>query len=150
MHHDCGDTDRAPRRLHDKAFWLLGRAALDAQRFTGEQLVAAGMRRGFYAVLATLAEVGPSSQAEIGRRLGLDRSDMVAILNDLEAEGFVIRQRDPTDRRRNSVMITKSGKTALARFDRAIVQAEKAFLSTLDDAEQKEFVALLQRITHRR
>lgn len=146
--HDCGHSDGAPRRLYDKAFWLLGRAALGAQRFTADRLAEVGMRRGFYGVLASLAESGPSSQAEIGRRLGVDRSDMVAILNDLEGEGYVTREPDPADRRRNSVVITRSGRSALARFDRAIAQAEKAFLSTLDDQERKEFISLLQRISN--
>lgn len=149
MIHDdnCRQADGAPRRLHDKAFWLLGRAALEAQRFTADRLAEVGMRRGFYGVLATLAEVGPSSQADIGRRLGVDRSDMVAILNDLEGEGFVTREPDPADRRRNSVVITRSGRSALARFDRTIAQAEKSILSTLDSEERKTFVGLLQRIT---
>jgi DNA-binding MarR family transcriptional regulator len=144
---NCRHPDGAPRRLYNKAFWLLGRAALDAQRFTADRLAQVGMRRGFYGVLATLAEAGPSSQADIGRRLGVDRSDMVAILNDLEGEGYVTREPDPTDRRRNSVAITKSGRTVLARFDRAIGDAEKTFLSTLDAQERKTFVGLLQRIT---
>lgn len=149
IHHDdgCRPAEGAPRRLYDKAFWLLGRAALDAQRFTADRLAEVGMRRGFYGVLASLAEAGPSSQADIGRRLGVDRSDMVAILNDLEGEGYVTREPDPTDRRRNSVVITRSGKSVLARFDRAIADAEKAFLSTLDTRERKTFVALLRRIT---
>lgn len=144
--HQCGDGEsRAPARLRGRAFWLLGRAALGAQRLTQERLAQAGMRRGYYGVLATLAEFGPAAQAEIGRRLGIDRSDMVAILNDLEGEGYVSRERDPGDRRRNSVVLTDDGRAALDRFDRAIDEAENAFLATFSPAERKMLAVLLER-----
>jgi DNA-binding MarR family transcriptional regulator len=148
-HYDaCKHHDGAPARLRGTAFWLLGRASLDAQRLTQERLAAAGMRRGFYGVLAVLAEFGPSAQADIGRRLGVDRSDMVAILNDLESERYVTRAPDPADRRRNSVVLTRAGRAALGRFDRAIGEAEKAVLSSLSVTERASLVGLLQRIVH--
>ena len=143
---ECGDGEsRAPARLRGRAFWLLGRASLGAQRLTQERLAQAGMRRGYYGVLATLAEFGPAAQAEIGRRLGIDRSDMVAILNELQDEGYVSRERDPSDRRRNSVVLTEAGQAALERFDRAIDDAEEAFLASFSPAERKMLAALLER-----
>ena len=45
------------------------------------------MRRGHHGIWSTLDEFGPAAQADIGRHLGLDSSDMVAILNDLESLG---------------------------------------------------------------
>ena len=104
------------------------------------------MRRGFYGVLATLEEFGPGAQAEIGRRLGIDPSDMVAILNDLEHAGYVSRARDPEDRRRNSVSITDAGARALVWFDTAIAAAQDEMLSGLAPAERDQFIALLERV----
>jgi DNA-binding MarR family transcriptional regulator len=143
----CGhDQSRAPRRLQGTAFWLLGRAARQAERVTQERLFEAGMRRGFYGVLATLEEFGPGAQAEIGRRLGIDPSDMVAILNDLERTGYVSRERDPDDRRRNSVTMTTAGARALVRFDGAIADAQDAMLGSLSAAERDQLIALLERL----
>jgi MarR family transcriptional regulator, lower aerobic nicotinate degradation pathway regulator len=142
----CGDGEsRAPARLRDRTFWLLGRAARGAQRLTADRLAQAGMHRGYYGVLATLAEFGPGAQAEISRRLGIDRSDMVAILNELENDGYVKRERDPDDRRRNRVVLTGDGLAALDRFDRAIDEAESAFLKSFSPAERKMLAALLER-----
>lgn len=144
---DCEhDDSRAPGRLRGRAFWLLGRASRTAERLTQEGLFAAGMRRGYYGVLATLDEFGPAAQAEIGRRLGIDRSDMVAILNGLEGEGYVSRERDPDDRRRNSVTLTLAGRAALTRFDEAITEAEDFFLATFTPAEREKLVGLLGRL----
>src|ERR671928_478678 len=52
-----------------------------------------------YAVLAALEEAGPMSQADLGRRVWIDRSDLHAIINELESEGLVARVRDERDRR---------------------------------------------------
>ena len=143
----CGhDQSRAPRRLQGTAFWLLGRAARQAERVTQERLFEAGMRRGFYGVLATLEEFGPGAQAEIGRRLGIDPSDMVAILNDLERAGYVSRERDPDDRRRNSVTMTGAGARALIRFDGAIADAQDAMLASLSPAERDQLIGLLEQL----
>jgi MarR family transcriptional regulator, lower aerobic nicotinate degradation pathway regulator len=143
---DCDHGSRAPQRLRGTTFWLLGRAARQAEQVTQERLFAAGLRRGFYGVLATLEEFGPAAQAEMGRRLGIDPSDMVAILNDLERAGYVSRERDPDDRRRNSVTMTAAGREALDRFDEAIAAAQDALLASFSPADREQFVALLERV----
>lgn len=144
----CGhDADRAPARLRGTAFWLLGRASLVARRRTTERLFGAGMQRGFYGVLSTLVEFGPAAQAEIGRRLRIDPSDIVAIVNDLVAEGLVTRERDPQDRRRNLVTATAAGRAALDRFDAAIATEEDALLETFTADERAQLLAFLHRLT---
>jgi MarR family transcriptional regulator, lower aerobic nicotinate degradation pathway regulator len=140
------DESRAPRRLRGTAFWLLGRASRTAQQLTQERLAEAGMRRGYYGVLATLDEFGPAAQAEIGRRLGIDPSDMVAILGDLENEGYISRDRDPSDRRRNSVLLTGAGRAALSRFDGAIAAAQDAALAAFSSDDRETLVGLLERL----
>src|SRR3954453_18570333 len=82
---------------------LVGQASLHADRLVAAALAEEGMRRHHYAVLATLAEHGPASQAELGRRLWIDRKDLHAVVADLEAAGLISRVRDETDRRRNVV-----------------------------------------------
>jgi MarR family transcriptional regulator, lower aerobic nicotinate degradation pathway regulator len=126
--------------------WLLGRASLRGQHLAYQLLASAGARRWHYAVLATLAEFGPAAQADIGRRLGIDRSDMVAILNDLERAGHVSRLPDPSDRRRKSVSLTESGRTALDRLDGLIAEADATLLEPLSPTEREQLVGLLERI----
>lgn len=137
-----------PHRLSGTVVWLLGRAAQRGHQLAQERLAAAGIRKWHYAVLAALAEFGQQSQADIGRRLGLDRSDMVAVLNDLQADGYVGREPDPADRRRNIVTISESGRHALAGFDRLIAEADGHLLADLSTADRDRLVALLERIAH--
>lgn len=140
------DENRAPLRLQGTTFWLLGRASRVAFRITQQRLAEVGLRRGFYGVLASIVEFGPAAQADIGRRLGIDRSDMVAILNDLEQEGFVTRERDTSDRRRNSITVTRAGRGALVRFDRAIADAEDVLLESFSAGDRRQLVGLLERV----
>jgi DNA-binding MarR family transcriptional regulator len=135
-----------PHRLSGTVVWLLGRASQRAHQLAQERLAAAGIRKWHYAVLAALAEFGAQSQADIGRRLGLDRSDMVAVLNDLQADGYVSREPDPADRRRNTVAITGGGSTALAGFDRLIAEADQVLLDQLSVDDRARLVGFLERI----
>jgi MarR family transcriptional regulator, lower aerobic nicotinate degradation pathway regulator len=126
--------------------WLLGRTSLRGHQLTYQLLDSAGVRKWHYAVLAALAEFGPAAQADIGRRLGVDRSDMVAVLNDVEHAGYINRVADPSDRRRNRVSLTAAGRAALGRFDLLIAQADATLLEPLSPAEREQLVGLLSRI----
>jgi DNA-binding MarR family transcriptional regulator len=138
--------DRAPTRLQSLPSWLLNQAALHATRIVGEAFANAGVRRYHYSVLVALAQDGPASQADLGRRLWIDRSDMVAVLNDLEGDGLVARVRDEHDRRRNLVQLTPAGKRALDRLDRRVEEAQAALLAPLSASERQELLRLLTRL----
>jgi len=138
--------ERAPARLQRLPSWLLNQAALNATRIVGEAFAGAGMRRYHFSVLVALAEDGPASQARLGRRLSIDRSDMVAVVNDLERDGLVARVRDEQDRRRNLVRLTPAGKRALDRLDARVEEAQAAVLGPLSAAERQDLLRLLTRV----
>lgn len=70
-----------------------------------------------HAVLSAVAELGPVSQAELGRSLSIDPKDMVAIVNELQSRGLVTRTPDPKDRRKNAIAISVSGRRRLRRTE---------------------------------
>src|SRR5262245_6125393 len=107
-----------PERITALPSWLAGQAAAAAARLVAEALASEGLRRPHFLVMSALAERGAASQAELGRRLSIDRSDMHALLADLEREGLVARVRDEDDRRRVIVDITAAGARALKRLDK--------------------------------
>jgi DNA-binding MarR family transcriptional regulator len=136
----------APRRLRELPSWLAGQVVLQAQRLVSEALAEEGMRRHHFTVLTALAENGATSQAELGRRLWIDRSDLHAVLNELERDGLVIRVRDEQDRRRNSVRLTSAGVGALKRLDARVEAAQDALLEPLSASERRELRDLLTRL----
>src|SRR4051812_27761055 len=125
---------------------LVGQASLHADRLVAAALAQEGLRRHHYAVLASLAEHGPASQAELGRRLWIDRKDLHAVVADLEAADLISRVRDDADRRRNVVAATPAAAETLERLDARVAAAQEAFLAPLDEAERAQLAALLTRV----
>src|ERR1700727_2538904 len=113
------DTEQvwpAPARLRGLASWQANKVSTLGARLTARRMPLGA--RGDFAVLAALEEYGALSQAEIGRRLGLDRNDVNGILNRLESGRQVDRQADPADRRRNVVTLTAAGRDRLEELQR--------------------------------
>jgi DNA-binding MarR family transcriptional regulator len=143
--HEPAEYD-PPTRLRRLPSWLAAQTARRAQRLVEDALAQEGARRQHFVVLASLAEQGAASQAALGRRLWIDRSDLHAILNDLEQRGWVARVRDQQDRRRNVVALTRAGRTALARLDKRVDAAQDALLAPLPAADRRELRRLLERL----
>jgi DNA-binding MarR family transcriptional regulator len=135
-----------PQRLRRLPSWLSAEVARKAHALVGEALAAEGARRQHFSVLTSLAEQGAASQADLGRRLWIDRSDLHALLGELERNGFVARVRDPGDRRRNVVTLTAAGRAALRRLDKRVDAAQATLLEPLSADERCELLRLLERV----
>ncbi|MFI1203399.1 MarR family winged helix-turn-helix transcriptional regulator [Streptomyces sp. NPDC020883] len=140
------DTPYAPSRIRALPSWLLGRAAARGHRLVAEALAAEGMRMTHHAVLSAVAELGPVSQAELGRTVGIDPKDIVAIVNDLQNDGLVTRTPDPKDRRKNAIGISADGNRRLRRTERLGDAANAELTAALSDDERTQLIALLNRI----
>jgi DNA-binding MarR family transcriptional regulator len=141
------DPHSTPARLRSLATWLLGQTSAQGHRLIGERMHAAGVSsRSYYSLLVALAESGPTSQADLGRRIGLDRSDVTAAVTDLEERGYLERTPDPADRRRNLVRITDSGQEFLAKLDKEIEAAQAELLAPLSPAEREALMDMLSRV----
>lgn len=143
---DTAEGTPPPQRLRMLPSRLTNQAALVANRIVDQALAQAGARRYHYALLAVLVERGPASQADHGRNTGIDRSDMVATVNELAERGFLQRELDPKDRRRNIISITAAGQEELAHLDRLVAAAQDAYLAPLSEADRRELIDLLTRL----
>lgn len=139
-----------PERLRQLPTWLTAEVARRGRRLVNASLAQDGARRQHFTVLASLSEQGPASQAELGRRLSIDRSDLHALLAELESDGLVARVRDERDRRRNVVTLTRAGRGALARLGKRIDAAQDALLEPLSAGERRELSRLLQKLLESR
>jgi DNA-binding MarR family transcriptional regulator len=126
--------------------WLISQTSMHAHRLLTEALAAADARGYHYRLLAALREFGPASQATLGRRTGIDRSDVVAALNELAERGLVERAPDPDDRRRNVVTLTATGRARFQRLDRVVSDVQDELLAPLSPAEREQLIGLLARV----
>jgi DNA-binding MarR family transcriptional regulator len=134
-----------PRAGDSRMPLLLARAGAYLVDTSDELLAPAGVDGRGYQVLAILATDGPGSQLELARLLGKAPALVVAAIDELEERGFVERTRDPADRRRSRVMLTKAGERTLAKADKLADEAAASLLSGLDADELAQLHDLLLR-----
>lgn len=135
-----------PGRLRGKPSWLLNKNSAVAHRLLGETLAAVDAHAYHFALLAALDEFGPNSQAVLSQACGIDRSDTVAMLNELADQGLVVREPDPDDRRRNIISITPAGRRRMEQLDIVLTEVQAELLAPLSAHERDQFVALLGRV----
>jgi len=134
-------------RVANRPTWLLGRANARSQALLADAFAHTEMRGYHFRVLAALEEHGPTSQADLSRTTGIDTSDVVAAVNHLASRGYVRRQPDEVDRRRNVISITKSGLTAVERVGRVVDRVQDVVMAPLSEKERKTFLRLLAKLT---
>jgi DNA-binding MarR family transcriptional regulator len=99
-----------------------------------------------YQVLATTNSEGPKRQLDLAAQLGVDRTVMTYLLDDLEKAGVVQRRPDPADRRARLIAPTDAGVEALCDLERRLRRTEDEILGILDESERSSFRMLLQRL----
>jgi len=135
---------RVPAALAPYVGFLVFAAFMHARR-TAVAALRGGLHPRLLVVLGAIDD-GPISQGELGARLDLGRTTMVGIVDALEAEGLVERRRDPADRRAYHLVVTPTGKEALARFGPILRECEGAILGRLSTAGRARLIELLQRL----
>ncbi|MGW8356111.1 MarR family winged helix-turn-helix transcriptional regulator [Streptomyces wedmorensis] len=143
---EAGET---PERLRSLPSRLLALTAAQADRLVSAGLAAEDARKWHYAALVSLDESGPASQADLSRRTGIYRSDLVSVINELADQGHVERTPDPTDRRRNVITLTARGRRHLERLDEVLAEAQEELMGPLTVAERALLSSLLERLLDR-
>jgi DNA-binding MarR family transcriptional regulator len=96
-----------------------------------------------FQVLGLLHDHGGLAQRELIQEMNVDPSILVTLLNPLEADGLVSRERDPADRRRHLVTLTAAGERALVSASRAQKETEETLFASLDDEQRQTLGAML-------
>src|SRR5881227_585343 len=109
-------------------------------------LAALEIRTNEFAVLHHLHRAGPLSQQELGGALRINPSNLVGLLDALEADGLIVRPRDPADRRRHIVGLTAAGQKRLVQAKGAVSEAEQELLAPLSMDERSQLHDLLERL----
>jgi DNA-binding MarR family transcriptional regulator len=122
-----------PAPLAGRLGFLLKHAQLRLAEISGPALAPYGINGRHLAVLSVLAGGHLLSQQEAARGLAIDRTTMVALIDELERKRLVARHPHPDDRRKNVVELTATGQDVFAKALQASDEAERLFLAPLDD-----------------
>ena len=134
------------QRVAGRPTWLLSQTNARAQALLADAFATEGLRGYHFRLLAALDQYGPSSQADLGRYTGIDRSDVVAALNDLVDGGHARREPDRADARRNVVTVTKRGRSTLERLDARLDHVQAEVLAPLTPKERTALVRMLAKL----
>ncbi len=126
--------------------FLLARARTVGILRANEALAAYGIKVRHYVVLSLAASDLTPSQRELAEFLHLDPSQIVATIDVLEKQGWVVRQPSKEDRRIKVLNATADGKRVLAQIEAAVKDAEADSLSALSIDERDQLRGLLRRI----
>jgi DNA-binding MarR family transcriptional regulator len=99
-----------------------------------------------FAILSLVVETPGISQSDLARILGIERSGLVAIVDELQARGYLERVSVPDDRRVQALQPTGDGRMAFARFHRSVQEHEDGLLHMLTKAERNTLLDLLLKI----
>jgi DNA-binding MarR family transcriptional regulator len=124
----------------------LGRITM--HRFT-EALEPFGIRPRHVAALIELRDRGELTQQSLCGQLHLDPTNLVAILNELEQRGYAKRRRDPEDRRRHLVEVSKRGIAVIDKVSEVMDGVEDELLDGFEPAEREQLAGLLNSIWQR-
>ncbi|HET7668383.1 MAG TPA: MarR family transcriptional regulator [Mycobacterium sp.] len=111
------------------------------------ELAVFGLRARHVIALTLLRDLGEQNQSDLAATLGMDPTNVVALLNELEADELVQRQRSPQDRRRHTVSLTDAGKVRLKEVEDLLSGVERRVLDPLSPEEQRTLYTLLSRVT---
>ncbi|MBY8873781.1 MarR family winged helix-turn-helix transcriptional regulator [Micromonospora sp. PLK6-60] len=96
-----------------------------------------------YQTLCEVVRAEQPSQLALAHRLGIDRTVMTYVIDDLVAANLVERQPNPSDRRQRRIVATPGGRDAVATLCGQVAAAEAAVLGALDEQERTVFRRLL-------
>src|SRR5215472_5665965 len=133
---------------HGGFAFLLVQLGMEAARQFAERLAPLGVEPRHVGMLTRLAANEGKAQQVIGELIGLNPTQMVFLVDELEGRGFVERRRNPADRRSHALYLTQAGRDMLAKV-RSVTRAHEAKLgASLSQSEQDQLTELLRRIAH--
>jgi DNA-binding MarR family transcriptional regulator len=103
-----------------------------------------GLRPRHLVALTVLRDRGGSTQQALATTLEMDGTNIVGLLNELEAQKLIERRRSPEDRRRHLVELTDAGAKQLVTVEGALLAVEDQVLGALDETQRETLYRLLQ------
>jgi DNA-binding MarR family transcriptional regulator len=122
----------APALSSTHSVVLIARLARMVKGRLEAALAPLGLRARHLVALTYLRDHGPTPQGALGDGLRIDPSNLVGLLNELDSAGYVERRRDPDDRRRHIVELSKRGRKLLDEdVQRSLAAVDDSVLGSL-------------------
>lgn len=131
-----------------EAVVALFRTADVVRRSITATIAPAGLTLQQYNVLRILRGAGAAGlpTLEVADRMIEHTPGITRMMDRLEAEGWVTRERCPTDRREVHCRISPTGLALLEELDGPIDEADRRAMGSLEEARLRKFIVLLDEV----
>ena len=99
-----------------------------------------------FSVLSILKSNPNITQKRLSQAISVSPPNLATLLDRLENRGLVIRQRNPMDKRSQTLVLTEDGTRMCTKAENTAVELETDATATLSDAEREQLLHLLQKI----
>src|SRR5258708_19057128 len=134
-----------PPSLAGRSGALLTIAARTGQELAGNRLAPMGLTVRLCGILSLLGN-GPLSQQELGEQLGIDRTTVVELIDELERQGVVVRRRNAADRRSYALVLTPKGRAVQKRASKAFDAPADEFFGALKSTARQLLSDMIPRL----
>jgi DNA-binding MarR family transcriptional regulator len=124
-------------------FARITRRLIDAER---PLLAELGLSMWGYIALSHLAHAPAETQLALAQAISYDKTRLIGLLDELEADGLITRRPDPADRRARIISLTDPGTKRQAAARRAIRKMEDDVLAGVSAAERTRLRRTLARL----
>jgi DNA-binding MarR family transcriptional regulator len=141
-----GDQALVAGSIADRTGYLIAHAHRKLRELAEGLLGPLGLHPRDFGALSVLAELQPCSQNALAARLGITPPGALALVDELEARGLVVRQRKADDRRFYDLTLTPQGRDILGQARKAAARAQGAVVEVLGrdgDARLRQLLATL-------
>ncbi|MDG4840025.1 MarR family winged helix-turn-helix transcriptional regulator [Micromonospora sp. WMMD967] len=129
----------ADRRRGSTFGWSLGVVLRRWHEYVEEMLNDLPHGSRGYHILSVVVHEDVPTQGALATRLGIDRSVLTYVIDDLENAGLIERKLDPQDRRARRIVATDRGRAALTEAERRVTHAEDHVLGGLPEDQRDTF-----------
>lgn len=132
--------------LQNRTGYLMHKAGLLLVKEVEKSLVDLHLRGRHFHLLIALEAGARYTQQNLSELLNFDPTVIVSLVDDLEELGYIERQRDKADRRRNVLLLTEKGREILVEAKAVVDKTEKEFLGDLSPSETEQLNRMLIRV----
>ena len=138
----CVDLGRLPGLIG----YVLRRAQVAVFQDFERSYAEFAIRPAQYGALTVIERNPGLKQTEVGAALGIKRANFVAMCDELEARGLIVRRVQAADRRSYALHLTRKGKALMARLHEANAAHEAKLIAAIGDAGREQLLTLLTRL----
>ena len=143
---DGDASDPQPNLLDTIVGYQLRRVSNAMMSDSAASMAPVGLRPVLFAMLCVIRSAPGIIQIALGTQLGIQRANLVPLVNELTARDLIERRPAPNDRRALALFLTADGERLLAEAQSLVLRHEQRMLAGLGDGERQALLRLLAKI----